>query len=505
MTLNSLAQVAKADDRYAQASAGRDQQLSRKQKVVNIVRQAKLLSIRAGLLWVTESQREALHLQTQSVILLQRIWKSLEATVDEPTPANDATSSSLSVDRALSKLTLATTKDQSQQQRNPLFGRLAPDLCAGLLQLSQMVYWSGLYEDALYYVEQALQTAQYVASKALEGAALVRCGELRSRGGDLIDGHLSLKQADTIYASQNEEIEVVAHKISLGLFHHFKQEWSIELKVYERASKLVDHLYTNNDILTKWSFTTEISKTATTTEVKDKVAKRGPASQHNSRLVKKAESKPANTCNVVSLQFRITKDRLLHSSTEALLAQGDLEDAAALFPLFSTDNFDTDLQVQQNSTIARKLLLDGQLQVSAHPALSTLSESVISLPSAVRPRRRGSSLINNRVVPPEGSPKKHSKKGALTVRTKDTTAAASVQTSSCGSVFVQAYEAAFPTAAKTSQLCSVTTIGRAAATGTTSALLTSFAFPGSSKIDIHPAQLAWFLGMCNNVKQPNRS
>jgi len=368
-----------------------------------------------------------------------------------------------------------------------------------------MVYWSGLYEDALYYAEQALQTARFVASKALEGAALVRCGELRSRGGDLIEGYHSLEQAETIYASQNDEIDVVAHKISLGLFHHFKQEWPIELKVYEGATELVDHLYTNNDILTKWSFTLEISKTLTTTEVKSKVAKRGPASQHNSRLVKKAESKPANTSNVVSLQLRVMKDRLLHSRTEALLAQGDLEDAAALFPLFSMDNFDTDLQVQQDSTIARKLLLDGYSQVSAHPALSTLSESVISLPSAVRPRRRGSSLINNRVVSPEGSPKKHGKKGAATVRATSSTAAASVQNFFCGSVFVQAYEAAFATAAKTSQLCSVTTIGQAATAGTTSALLASFAFPGSSKIDIHPAQLAWFLGMYDSVKQATRS
>ena len=80
---------------------------------------------------------------------------------------------------------------------------------------------------------------------------LVRCGELRSRGGDLIEGYHSLEQAETIYASQNDEIDVVAHKISLGLFHHFKQEWPIELKVYEGATELVDHLYTNNDILTK--------------------------------------------------------------------------------------------------------------------------------------------------------------------------------------------------------------------------------------------------------------
>jgi len=483
----------------------RDQQLSRKQKVSDIVLRAKLLSTRARLLWDRGPQREALQLQAQSVILIQRIWKSLEANEDEPSSANesnDAASLVVSVDEAFSKLALGTKNiDQSPQPKNPLFRTLAPVLCAGLLQLSHMIYWSGLYEDALYYTEQALQTARIVKSKALEGAALVRCGELRSRGGDLAEGHRLLKQADIIYTPQNEEVDVVAHKLSLGLLHHIEQEWPIELQVYEGATKLVDRLYKNNNVIPKWSSESRAAERNVTTDSKAKVVKRAPTSQSISRVIRKAESKPASTSDGISLQFRILRERLLRSRTEALMAQGDLEDASALFPLFSMDNIDIDLQVQQDSTIARKLLLDGFSQMSADPTFSTLSESVISLPSAVRPRRRGSALIVDRVMVHEGISKKSNKNATATGRATNSTVVGSLQPPSCGTVFVQAYETAFSTAAKMSQLCSVTTISQAVAAGTTSALLTSFAFPDSSKTIIQPAQLAWSLGTCCNAKQ----
>lgn len=493
--LNSLVHIDTASSKHAQGIKAKNHQLSRIEKVSNVLLQAKLLSTRALLIWHKGLHREALQYQAQSVTLVQRLWKSLEASeVDIYRGPEEVDTQLESVKRAFSKLALEhAQRDRPRERQNPLFIKLAPELCYGLLQLSYMVYWSGLYEDALYYAEQALQTAKTVRSKAMEGLVLVRCGELRSRGADLAEGRLLLKQADDIYALKCEHVDVVAHRLSLGVLHHIRQEWPSELQVYAGAAKLVERLM-SEDTITTSCFEPRRVRAKVVTETA-RLSKRPPTSHSVSRVARRLENTPAKTADAMSIQFRALKGRLLRSQSEALLANGNLEDAAALFPLFSTEDLDVDLRVQQGSTVAKKLLLDGFSQMSEDPSFSTLSESVMSVPSAVRPRRRGSSLLIDKAVPHEVNSKRNNNKATATSRMTKSKAQACSQTSSCGTIFAQAYEAAFSTASRMPLLCSVSTVNQATVAGTTSALLTSFAFPDELKTAIHPAQVAWSIGM----------
>jgi len=486
-----------AEDQHRQYVQAVSRNSSREEKLANIHLECDLLCTRASLLWDTGVQHKSLGLQAQAVSILQRTWKSLAAASTTTQTASVADIAMDTVTEAMSKLDIQSEHSQSATlHKGPHYWRLAPRLCVALLQLARMIHWAGLYEDSLYYAAQALEIAENVGSKALIGMILVKQGELLARGGELKQSQTLLRRADPIYTVRGESSEAILHNISLGLVHHLQSQWPKELEIYQKASTIIKHLSSQAQLLdlklgsnqspskVKAKITVKTAYSTKTTQTKQ---------QNHSGPPPKSSSSNGILRQSVQPQLKVAESRLVRSTAEALLAQGDLIEAAAILDSAPTIVSTIEYQVQQHSTIARRFLAEAISIMESDPSFSMLSESIVSMPSAVRQRSRGSSLGSATRAQPAASRQKKIANGSLPRGTKSKTGnMAPIPT--CAVAFSQAYENATASTSKFMRMCSVSTMTEASIAATTSAMLTSFAFPDASKAPLQPAQVAWSIG-----------
>jgi len=486
-----------ADDQHRQYVQAMSRNSSREEKLANIHLECNLLCTRASLLWDTGVQQRSLGLQAQAVSVLQRTWKSLAAASTTTQIAGEAEIAMDTVNEAMSKLDIQSEHSRSATPyKEPHYWRLAPRLCGALLQLARMIHWAGLYEDSLYYAAKALEIAENVEAKALIGMTLVKQGELLARGGELKQSQTLLRRADPIYTVRGESYEAILHNISLGLVHHLENQWPKELEIYQKASTIIKHLSSQAQLLDLKLGSIQspskvnaksVVKTAYSTKILQK-------KQQSSRLPPPKSSNPNGTLQpTVQIQLKVAESRLVRSMAEALLAQGDLIEAAAVLDAAPTIVSTIEYQVQQHSTIARRFLAEAISIMESDPSFSMLSESIVSMPSAVRRRSRGSSLGSAIHAQPATSKQKKVGNGPLPRGTKSK-AVATPLVPACAIAFSQAYESATASTSKLMRMCSVNTMAEACIAATTSAMLTSFAFPDASKAPLQPVQVAWSIG-----------
>ena len=486
-----------ADDHHGQHVQAVSRSSSREEKLANIYLECDLLCARASLLWDTGVQHRSLGLQAQAVSTLQRAWKSIEVASATSQIANAANTAMDPVNEAMSKLDIQSGDVRSTTpHKGPHHWRLAPRLCNALLQLARMIHWAGLYEDSLYYAAQAVEIAEHIESKTLIGMTLVQQGELLARSGELKQSQMLLRRADPIYTARAESYEAILHNISLGLLHHLENKWPKELEIYQKAMTIIKHLSSQVPL-----FDLKLGSSQSPSKIKAKVVAKTVQSTKTTQKkqqiaagpLPKSSSSSGSLQLSIQTQLKVAESRLARFMAEALLAQGNLVEAAAVLDAATTIILSIEYQVQQHSTVARRFLAEAISIMESDPSFSMLSESIVSMPSAVRHRSRGSSLGSATNAQPTASRQKKVANGSVPRGSKSKTSDIA-HAPACAVAFSHAYENATASASKFLSMCSVTTMTEASMAATTSAMLTSFAFPNASKAAIQPVQVAWSIG-----------
>lgn len=471
-----------------------------RQKLVTYCINADLLSFRSYVLWDDKSKEEALELQARAMVILQRAWKSLEnrdiskSAAEAKAEVTDVES----VNYALSKLTINNESSRlGRRHTGPLYWILGPRLCKAFTQLSKMSYWSGLYEDCVHYAEQALEIAEAMQSEALLGSSLVRLSDLLCRSGAVDDSRQHLQRAGRIYDENHNSIDAIWHNMVLGQMHHLDGDWANELKAYQVAKEVTTRLLARSSSPGKADGATQASPTTLTRQQpslrRDKVLTARPGSHSRTKATPATATNKTTTLRSPKVEF--VARMLGRLVAEAHLAQGEVEKATAMLSDRSVQASNMELMLQNNSTLARAHILQGLSNIATDPAFSMLTESIVSIPSAVRQRRRGSSAVSVAAAPQTGVRVGKSKLAGSSPRKAGPSGDLKDDSPHFVKLFVQAYGLVAECSGKVIRQCSVNTLLQSSLASATAAMLVSFAFHDHLNVVTHSMQVAWSIGM----------
>ena len=347
------------------------------------------------------SPQTALMHAKQSLRFLRRAWVTLQEQQNQQSPRPGRSSPRVETDKiaeetsnlSFSTIKTSTSTDEHEWFSGVAFWPLITPLFRVMSYLSYLHAHHGMFQETLYFAEQAQKLVLEVGAEAYTAIASAYLGGVWLRAGRLDKGSellMAAKKRDTVGDQSRESVLLAYH---LGRMHGLLGDRDAEVEAYENAEMTLQSL-TQPTFINKMDCLDPAhhleQRMSSLTISKVRVAEPRKAGVRSKTVAKKktvtqakylmeTTSSVAEECpRLISL-----KGNVLRQKARAFTFMKKYSDALAI--LNETDSYSKTQTavIEQGLAMAMHLLLQSTQQMHADPVYSVLQESTISFPSIV--------------------------------------------------------------------------------------------------------------------------
>lgn len=346
------------------------------------------------------SPEAALNHAKQAVRLLRRAWsiaeeqsstKDLSAT---PSPKSDLDKITEEVSN-LNLSTVAMPQPSSSQISQPQtngseFWVLIRPLFKSLSHLSTIYAHHGMFQETIYYSEQALRIAKEVGSRFYIAFGYGSMANIWLKAGDLEKSADLLLEAKKHSQMEGSSYMTAALSYYMGCLNRKQGNYDAEIEAYEEAETIltnlqsIDFINSVDQLLISRNFPLDKSNAAQ--QPKRKITVRRKAVAGRKPLGRGVEKQNKSTEVKTSSNAECSQLAFLHASTlrrkaEALGLSKRCDEALEI--LHRTDDFSSrpEDKLDYGIVMAKHLLLHSIEELNGDPVYGSLQDSTISFPS----------------------------------------------------------------------------------------------------------------------------
>ncbi|PKY05061.1 hypothetical protein P168DRAFT_310510 [Aspergillus campestris IBT 28561] len=342
--------------------------------------------------------KDALFLAKLSVRLNCRIWAKVEKIAQRKQERIASTNDSPELEvvvEGMAKLDVTqktSTSSESYSQGAPFWPHIGSHNIA-LMNLASLSAHHGLFQDAIYYGEQALKINQTLNANVRLIASQAQLGSHWIFGGHVKEGQELLTAAEGLSRQLESSVELVSLQMGLASLHRAQGNHVDELSALQEADKVMNEFVMSetsgpgvsdlSDKLDKMRIQEPTRRTRSTTTTTRPTTRRT-----------RGTTQSAKTALVVSSTTPSTEsESLLHLKSDILRQQAacsrslrDFERASCLLNDARKLASSRDTQISLNIGESEHLLADAIRHFASHSVYCVLPESTISLPSLESPK-----------------------------------------------------------------------------------------------------------------------
>ncbi|KAL4753750.1 Separin [Aspergillus terricola var. indicus] len=332
------------------------------------------------------SIKDALYFAKLSVRLNCRIWAKVEKLAQkkqEKAVAGDSSELEVVVE-GMAKLEVSQTSS-TYSQGAPFWPHIGSHH-SSLLHLANLSAHHGLFQDAIYYGEQALKINKSLNANVRLIASQAHLGSHWILGGHISEGQQLLASAKELSDQLGSSIELVSLRLSLAALHRVEGDFRNEYRTLREAEKLLGGLFEGQadsadlpELEEKMDKLRVRTRSRSTRQPATTTTKRTRSATTSARSIPKPPQSGEPT--IASNTLLQMKSEILQQQAASLRAQREFETASTL--LSDARKF----AVTRNSRISvhlgesEHLLADAIRNFANHAVYCVLPESTISLPS----------------------------------------------------------------------------------------------------------------------------
>ncbi|CCU80328.1 separin [Blumeria hordei DH14] len=354
----------------------------------------------------------------QCVRLLRRAWSMIEnytsrneqETNQTPSGEDENLASKLS-NLSLSSPSISADSLESIQDYTSFWAIITP-LFDSLCCLSSLFAHHGMFQETLYYAEQAHKLAKQIRSEVYLATSSNLLGSIWLRGGDFEKATNFLMEAKKCLPTIEKSKDLALLTYNFGKMHGLTGDIDAEIIAYNDALAILNNLTTMNYILSLEKPTNPVDeackgviklcqqtkRTGRTkkTVMVSKISTRGKSATQAKSTTDTSQSVAIECPNLLALQSHILREK-----SRVLLLQKKYVDASALLQQAEFTFTSTDI-INHGFALAKHLLIQSLDQIVSDPVYSILQDSTISFPAvlmASRYDRSGDKLTVNILSP----------------------------------------------------------------------------------------------------------
>ncbi|EEH11136.1 separin [Histoplasma capsulatum G186AR] len=333
-----------------------------------------------------------------AVKLNNRIWAKLDR-ISEMKRCKTLDTSDSDIDDLSNKVNvISLTSDgggtRDNYREGSLYWPLFTSHYIGLVNLSRLSAHNGLFQDCIYFGEQALKICKAIGATSSTFLTQAELGNSWLRGGHVNKGHELLDIASSASNSLDQNLDTVAFHMTFSLFHRLRGNLEERNKSLQLAHQTLLDIsgYTTaeptDDLALEPDFEVKMSQlTIKTTKQRQKAS---GSRKTKARCAKTLESPPANSrvptgstgeTALQPLSFSQFRVDLLNQQIADLLSRQDFADASALLEQAERLPKCKTREMSYMITKAQFLLANWIQQLTTHAVYCVLPESTISLPT----------------------------------------------------------------------------------------------------------------------------
>ncbi|KAL4926026.1 C50 family peptidase [Aspergillus undulatus] len=340
------------------------------------------------------SIKDALYFAKLSVRLNCRIWAKVEKLAQkkqEKAITSDSSELEIVVD-GMAKLEVARTSTYSQGA--PFWPHIGSHH-SSLLHLANLSAHHGLFQDAIYYGEQAMKINKSLNANVRLIASQAQLGSHWILGGHISEGQELLNSAKEHSGQLESSIELVSLQMSLAALQRVEGDFRGEYRILRGAEKLVSGLFQvgpAKDSVEVGDLEEEMDKlriqpkrrptrqTAATATRRTRSATTAQSTTTSAPSTPKpppsAESTPVDSNSLLHV-----KSDILRQQAASLRAQREFDKASNLLTDARKFAVTRDSKISVHLGESEHLLADAIRNFAGHAVYCVLPESTISLPS----------------------------------------------------------------------------------------------------------------------------
>ncbi|OXV08482.1 hypothetical protein Egran_03755 [Elaphomyces granulatus] len=375
-----------------------------------ILADAALLHSRLAL--AQGSLGNALFLAKLSVRLSSRLWAKLEkiSRKRKDITQTEKYQSDIDLAEGAALVDLPASSPPATYTEGAAFWPHVASHHASLLNLMRLSAHNGLFQDAIYYGEQALKLNKSLDASIRLIACQSNLGFEWIRGGHISKGREILAAATELSTNLDTSIETVSLKISLATLNKAEGQYDDELRILCDAEMSIDEL-TKPD-LSAGPFVaaeTGIEEKMANLRIQknSKGASKEVTSGRRSRRINQPHKKDTKDDlqeeDVESLTLQALRSDVLRLQSASYLTAQDFDKASCLLNSARELSLSTTRQVSLRIGEVEQLLADAVRNITMHAVYCVLPESTLSLPSIQRSRRVSENLSHVSSSAPKNS------------------------------------------------------------------------------------------------------
>jgi separase len=339
----------------------------------------------------------ALTYAKQSVKVLRRTWDTIEERLNQQIPSSRSQSGAEKLAEDASQLSLSTAAvpptGKQQSLSGSEFWALITPLFRSLSHLAGLYAHHGMFQETMYFAEQAHKLVQKVGSESHTAIASASLGSMWLKAGALDKGAEFLMAAKDLCSSQENSRDSALLAYHFGSMQGLLGDHKAEIASYEEMEATLNNL-TGQDFITAADQIIDPAdaleeKMSQLTVSKRKAPARKTVPRPKAVVKRKATSRAKAPVDASSStteecpQLMSLKAMVLLQKAGALKSSKGFADALSLLQeAEGYSNSPTD-SVNHGLAMAKRLILQSMEQMNADPLYSVLQESTISFPSVV--------------------------------------------------------------------------------------------------------------------------
>ncbi|RKF58238.1 Separin [Golovinomyces cichoracearum] len=334
----------------------------------------------------------------QSVQLLRRTWNTIEENMNHKANIvdNNSRSDLNEITKEFSNMSLKNLSQSSSSSSGTshdytLFWTIITPLFHSLKHLSSIFGHHGMFQETVYYADQAYKLAKQVKSDihlAISGTDL---GNIWLRGGNLSKGSELLNEAKSILPSSEKSKLAALLSFNLGMMHGLQGDNDVELSLYNDAIIILNSIIRKEHILsieilleandiTEDQVPLKKGTNQKKTLTKKTIIRNKPATRSNLAINPKSRVESNSSLAIEYPHLLALRSLIIREKARVLVLQKRLADASKLL-IEAETTFSSLDKVSHGLAIGRNLLVQSLNQMDADPVYSILQDSTISFPS----------------------------------------------------------------------------------------------------------------------------
>jgi separase len=339
---------------------------------------------------------EALYYGKLAVRLSTRLWTKLERSAGRKKELEKSADRVSDVDLVIDgvaniDLSGTVTSTMWTYAQGAVFWKHVASHNACFLNLMRLSAYNGLFQDAIYYGEQALKVNETLGLSVRLLTCQAELGLEWIRGNHLMDAKTVLDAATKISEGLINSVETVKLKISQAALSRSQGNYKEVLRLLHEAEAMLDrvsevrldssiNVRSSVAVLEEKMSLLKIRQASVQNEVKKINARTTRKTKGAPKPTEVEETIVAPTVKVQSWSFTALRNEIIRQQIHALLAIEDLDGASRLLQI-ARDTSSTATQVSIQIEETEHLLADAMKSIAAHAVYCVLPESTLSMPS----------------------------------------------------------------------------------------------------------------------------